>query len=144
MTVEAPDRFGDLENRRQVGALVKDFYRQVSRDDLLGPIFNQVAEVDWYAHLELLTNYWCRVLLGENKYHGAILQAHNRIHALQALTEDDFTRWYQLWCATIDTRHQGDTAERAKTHAAKIARMLSRMVTQADWSPTLEGRASIQ
>jgi len=125
----------DLSSREDVNAVVKDFYYHVSCDDLLGPIFNTVAEVDWHHHIDLLTNYWCRVLLGENSYRGKILLTHQDLHSLHALTKPAFDRWYELWCTTINDAHDGPTAEKAKSHARKIAKLLSRRLAQTDWTP---------
>src|SRR5688500_14309868 len=51
----------DLVSRAQVHDLVVDFYRRVALDDLLGPVFGEVAEVDWSVHIPKLVDYWCRV-----------------------------------------------------------------------------------
>ena len=46
------------------GEMVRRFYAEVTADDLLGPMFNDVAQVDWSEHLPKLTAFWCRALLG--------------------------------------------------------------------------------
>ena len=56
----------------KVHALVVDFYREVAFDDLLGPMFGEVAEVDWATHIPKLIDYWCRVLLGQPGYEWAV------------------------------------------------------------------------
>lgn len=37
----------DITNRQDVISLVDSFYRQVREHALLGPIFNEVAKVNW-------------------------------------------------------------------------------------------------
>ncbi len=44
--------------------MVRRFYQDVAQDDLLGPVFNDVAQVEWSEHLPKLTMFWCRALLG--------------------------------------------------------------------------------
>ena len=136
----------DLDSREHIGRLVRDFYREVSRDDRLGPIFNRVAEVDWTAHLDLMTGYWCRILLRESSYQGHIQAPHEAVHAKHELEAADFTRWYSLWTATIDTTYAGPKADQAKRHAANIATMLARRVAGVTWSPqtTAEDPAPIK
>ena len=90
----------DLDSRSQIHNAVVSFYRDLIMDDLLGPVFEEVAEVDWSTHIPLLIDYWCRVLLGHQNYQGTILGAHRRVHELQPLTADLFDRWYGLWMAT--------------------------------------------
>src|SRR5690242_10271511 len=41
----------DLTDRRDVACLVNVFYDRVRDDGLLGPIFDDVAHVDWATHL---------------------------------------------------------------------------------------------
>jgi hypothetical protein len=44
----------DLDTRTQIHDLVVRFYREVVFDDLLGPVFADVAEVDWSVHIPKL------------------------------------------------------------------------------------------
>lgn len=123
----------DLSTRAHVHDLVVGFYREIIFDDLLGPVFDEVAEVDWTAHLPRLVDYWCRVLLGQPGYDGAMLGPHRRVHELEAFRPEHFDRWYSLWVASIDAGWSGPIADRAKSHARKMAGMLSRQLTGDDW-----------
>jgi hemoglobin len=123
---------GDLDRRAAVHDLVVGFYREVVFDDLLDPIFGEVAEVDWSTHIPKLIDYWCRVLLGEPGYQGNLLQAHGHVHAMRPLTAEHFDRWYSLWVQSVDARWAGPVAERAKRHAARIGATLHRRLHGAD------------
>jgi hemoglobin len=59
----------DLDDRGEITELVRRFYARVAEDDLLGPVFEDVARVDWSTHLPKLTELWCRVLLGPPAVH---------------------------------------------------------------------------
>jgi hemoglobin len=126
---------GDLDSRRDVHDLVVRFYREVVFDDLLAPLFGEVAEVDWSSHIPKLVDYWCRVLLGEPGYDGAILAAHRRVHVLDAFHVEHFDRWYSLWVESVDAGWAGPMAERAKRHAARIATSLARRLLGTTWQP---------
>jgi hemoglobin len=133
---------GDLDSRTQVHHLVVRFYREVVFDDRLGPVFSEVAEVDWSAHIPKLIDYWCRVLLAEPGYEGSILAAHQRVHDAEAFRADLFDRWYLLFSATVDEGWRGPIAERAKSHAARIATTLARRLLDIDWvAPTVSRTA---
>ena len=56
-----------------------------SLDDLLGPVFGEVAEVDWAVHRPRLIDYWSQVLRCEPGYDGAILRRHRYVHGLEPL-----------------------------------------------------------
>jgi hemoglobin len=88
------------------------FYRELIFDDLLAPVFEEVAEVDWASHIPHLIDYWCRVLLGHEGYQGAILAAHRHLHDQAALTPEHFDRWYSLWAMTVDARWSGPAPSR--------------------------------
>jgi len=124
----------DLDSRSQIHNAVVSFYRELVMDDLLGPVFEEVAEVDWRVHIPLLIDYWCRVLLGHQTYQGAILVAHRHVHELQALNADHFDRWYGLWVMTIEQEWAGPMADKAKAHAAKIATSLARQLPRIAWN----------
>ena len=129
-TTEVPD----LDRRSHIHDAVVAFYREVVFDDVLGPVFDEVAEVDWAIHMPTLVSYWCRVLLGETASGLPMLAAHARIHSLEPLTGEMFDRWYVLWASTIDDRWAGPGAERAKAHAARIATTMAKRVAELEWS----------
>ena len=116
----------DLVDRVAVHDLVVEFYREVVFDDLLGPVFGEIAEVDWAIHIPHLIDYWCRVLLGEPGYSGAILDAHARIHEMEPLRPEHFDRWLVIWQNAISRRWSGPQADRALNHATRIAEVLER------------------
>ena len=88
--------YPDLDSVEEISDMVHRFYRDVNADDLLGPVFNDIAHVDWTTHLPKLTAFWARALLGIDGYRGnpgwngpnterARALAHNvaRVHATQ-------------------------------------------------------------
>lgn len=125
----------DLETRADIHDLVVAFYREIVFDDLLEPVFGEVAEVDWALHIPKLIDYWCRVLLGQPGYAGTILHAHRHVHDIEPFRVEHFDRWYARWVVSIDARWTGPTADLAKTHAARIAAVLARKLLDLDWQP---------
>jgi hemoglobin len=123
----------DLETRSQIHDLVIRFYREVAFDDLLGPVFGEVAEVDWSTHIPKLIDYWCRVLLRQPGYDGYILHAHQEVHEIERFQPELFDRWYLLFVETVDEGWRGPIAENAKAHAARIAAVLARRLLDVDW-----------
>jgi hemoglobin len=134
-------QFGDLDSRKQIHDLVVRFYREVVFDDLLAPVFEEVAEVDWGVHIPKLIDFWCRVLLGEPGYDGSVLRAHATVHELESFRPELFDRWYALFVETVDAGWQGPIAETAKVHAARIAGVLSRRLLDIAWQPSRENVA---
>ena len=82
MTDERPD----LATPAQVHDLVTVFYREIVFDELLEPIFGEVAEVDWVDHIPKLIDYWCWILFGTDPYPGAVTRTHRRVHEKRPLT----------------------------------------------------------
>jgi hemoglobin len=113
----------DLDDHDAVAEMVICFYRDVAMDDLLGPMFNDVAKVDWAEHLTKLTAFWCRALFAIPGYEGNPFRAHQRIHAQRAFTKAHFERWLDLFYGTIDSRWAGPNAEKAKAFADRVARV---------------------
>ena len=128
----------DLDRRSEVHDLVVDFYREVALDDLLGPVFVDVAEVDWADHIPKLIDFWCRVLLGEPSYDGTILAPHLAVHDVEPFRPELFDRWYLLFVETVDAGWAGPYADRAKEHAARIAATMARRILGVDWAPRTE------
>jgi hemoglobin len=117
----------DLDGRERIRGFVRDFYRDVAQDDLLGPIF-AAAHVDWPAHLATLTDFWVWQLLGERGYTGNPLRAHAAVDDLVGFRAEHFARWLAIFDETVDERFAGRHAELAKQRARRMARALARLL----------------
>lgn len=109
--------------------MVRRFYADVAMDDLLGPMFEDVAQVDWTDHLPKLTAFWCRALLGQQGYVGNPFRAHALVHEKQPFTHAHFERWLQLFDETLELGWVGPNVERARELARNVARVHSGQLT---------------
>jgi len=125
----APSR--DLDTPEEIAEMVRRFYADVTQDDLLGPVFNDVAHVDWSEHLPKLTAFWCRALLGLPGYAGNPFQAHAHIHGQRAFTVAHFERWLSLFHETLELGWLGPSADRAAQLADNVARVHCQQLTGA-------------
>ncbi|HJR26974.1 MAG TPA: group III truncated hemoglobin [Acidimicrobiales bacterium] len=123
----------DLATRTEIHDLVIDFYREITFDPVLGPVFDEVAEVDWSQHIPRLIDYWARVLLGDPSYDGYILRPHLHVHELQSFQLEYFDRWYELFASSVDARWSGPRADAAKDHASRMAGTLARRILGVSW-----------
>ncbi|HRH66624.1 MAG TPA: group III truncated hemoglobin, partial [Bacteroidia bacterium] len=57
-----------ITNRTHIELLVNTFYDRVKVHPVLGPIFNDMAKVDWNMHLPKMYNFWASILLGDQSY----------------------------------------------------------------------------
>lgn len=107
-----------IESRDDIQILVDQFYAKVRQDSLIGPIFTEVAKVDWDEHLPKLYNFWSDLLLGEDSYRGRPFPPHIPLN----LEIAHFERWLKLFIQTVDDHFIGVKAEEAKRRALGIAR----------------------
>jgi hemoglobin len=120
----APAR-SDIADREDVSPLAAELYRRVFTDELLGPVFIDVARVDLAVHLPVMCDFWATVLLRAGLYHRKALRPHVDLTAKVQLAPAHFTRWLALWTATVEAAHR-ETAELAKVQAARIGGAISR------------------
>lgn len=113
-----------LENKADVSILVRSFYDKIREDEMLGPIFKEAIH-DWEPHLEKLTDFWEGNLFFfvKTKYNGDPKTAHNELDEKlhNSLTMNHFGHWINIWLETIDEHFEGETADRAKMIARKMA-----------------------
>ncbi|WP_205503457.1 group III truncated hemoglobin [Rufibacter psychrotolerans] len=109
--------FHDLTTQDDIKALVDTFYQHVNQDELLAPIFNDIAQVDWEHHLPKMYDFWGSVLFGSMAYKGQPFPKHLALPIERA----HFTRWIALFTQTVDELFAGPTADDAKAKAASIA-----------------------
>lgn len=111
---------------------MRRFYGDVAQDDLLGPMFNDVAKVDWSEHLLKLTAFWCRALLGVPGYQGNPFRAHADVNAKRSFTVEQFRRWLDLFEENLVLGWRGPTADRARLLARDVARVHSHQLIGQD------------
>lgn len=111
----------DIENRADVELLVNRFYEKVREDQLLNPIFSDVAKIDWTHHLPRMYDFWSGILIGEFDYKGNPMVKHMDLDKLHRLEIHHFNRWLALWAQTLDELFEGQQANEALLRAEAIA-----------------------
>ncbi|WP_053924753.1 group III truncated hemoglobin [Streptomyces chattanoogensis] len=109
-----------LTTRAGVRRLVETFYEAAADDDLLAPVFAHRG-TPLIPHIDTLTDFWCHQLFGHLGWRGALLEAHQCVHATHPLTDAHFTRWLYMWQDSVDAAFVGPAAEYAKDLATRIA-----------------------
>jgi len=104
-------------------ALVHDFYARIRDDAALGPVFNDHV-ADWPEHLEKLTGFWAKMMLGEGAYQGNPMQVHHRLRA--RLSPELFARWLALWGEVSAARLPAEAALALQERAGRMAVNLQR------------------
>ena len=122
----------DLDSREHIEAFVDLFYGRMLGDELLAPIFVDVAEVDLDVHLPHIKNYWCKLLLGDKTYNRHTMAIHRQLHGKRALVAADFQRWLDTFTCTVEESFSGERADRARVVAATIA---ANMAKTLDFRP---------
>lgn len=84
-------------NKTHIENLVTHFYQRVKKDELLGPIFNDVAQIDWEHHIPLLCQFWNSIMLKTNEYHGGAYMKHVLLGQKVDIEESHFERWLSLF-----------------------------------------------
>lgn len=115
---------GDLTSRADIERLVDAFYERVRADERLGPLFDDVAHVDWSVHLPRMYAFWDAVLFGAAGFKGDPLTAHRQLARRTPLTAADFARWVDLFHGTVDGLFAGELADEAKRRAVRIAAIM--------------------
>lgn len=129
----------DLDSPEQIAELVRRFYADVATDDLLGPMFEEVAQVDWAEHLPKLTAFWCRALLGIEGYSGNPFRAHALVHDQRPFTPAHFQRWLDLFFETVQSGWEGPRVERALDLATNVARVHSEQLLRRSLFAVVDG-----
>jgi hemoglobin len=114
-------QYTDISSRADIERLVNHFYGQIRQDALLGPIFDDVARVDWERHLPKMYAFWEKVLFGVPGFQGNPLAVHLALAARTPLGAREFDRWLGLFRASVQALFRGPVADEAMERAARIA-----------------------
>ena len=91
------------------------FYAAVADDPLLAPYF---AVVDMAAHMPRIVAFWSTMLFHTGRYSGNAFRPHM---SMPGLTAEHFAHWVATLERTVDARFAGDSVERMKDLAHRIA-----------------------
>jgi len=110
--------------KENLNTLVITFYTKVLKDDLIGPIFIDVLGKDmkndeWRAHIELLTNFWAAIALGESDYNSSPFAPH--VAFADRLSIAAFDRWMKLFFETLNTIYEPELAQQFLARSKNIA-----------------------
>ncbi|MDN4164562.1 group III truncated hemoglobin [Cytophagales bacterium LB-30] len=120
-----------IQTPEDIRHLVDSFYQKVQTDALLGPVFNEIAQVDWAHHLPRMYGFWEKMLLGTGHFEGNPMRTHLDLNQKHPLTSEHFQRWLQLFEETIAENFEGQKAEIAIERAKSIATVMQSKIAQA-------------
>lgn len=107
----------DIKTYDDVVKMVDIFYEKVNKDELLSPVFNQTAKVDWDQHLPKMYRFWQTLIFGEALYKGNPFAAHIPL----PISGDHFSRWLDLLHETLTELFDGPVADKTMDRARSIS-----------------------
>ena len=114
----------DITGRAEIETLVNAFYDRVRGDEVLGHIFDKVAQTNWSTHLPKMYAFWETVLFRTGGFTGNPIAAHAKLVPLTDMGRDKFDHWLQLFRATVDDLFAGEHAEHIKNCAEDMANVI--------------------
>lgn len=125
----------DITTRADIERLVDTFYERVRADEILAPIFDDVAHTDWERHLPKMYDFWETVLFGAPAYRGQPIGIHVELATRVALGQREFGRWLALFADTVDAAFLGPQADETKRRAHRIANVMQHHIRKAAVGP---------
>jgi hemoglobin len=114
----------DIAGRAEIETLVNAFYERVRTDEVLGFIFDQVAQTNWTTHLPKMYAFWETVLFRTGGFTGNPLAAHAKLVPQTEMGRAQFDRWLRLFRSTVDDLFAGEKAEHVKSCAEDMANVI--------------------
>lgn len=127
----------DIISGADIKELIDAFYKKVIVDPVIGTFFIDVVHLSWEEHIPIMNNFWGSILLGTNAYHGNPMIKHIELDKKKALEPEHFTRWLQLWEATVREHYKGMTADEAVSRAKNIAALMQYKVERSRVLPVV-------
>lgn len=114
----------DIQTPQDIRLLVDSFYQKVQIDPLIGPIFNEIANIDWDAHLPKMYAFWENIVFNTHTYTGNPMRVHVDLHQHFPLEKPHFDRWLLLFMETVEALFDGENTELVKHRAQSIATLI--------------------
>ncbi|MCK5281470.1 MAG: group III truncated hemoglobin [Cyclobacteriaceae bacterium] len=121
----------DIESRKDIELLVDTFYEKVLKDETIGYIFSEIANIDLAKHMPLMYDFWETTLFHKANYKGNPMKVHVDLNEKVPLKKAHFDQWLSMFNKTVDELFSGEKAELAKTRALSIATVMQIKIYQA-------------
>lgn len=119
----------DIVTRKDIEIMVDEFYTKIKKDDLLGFIFTDIAQINWEKHVPIMYDFFENMLFYTGNYTGNPMELHKHINRLYPITDVHFARWILLFSSTVDELFAGKIADLAKQRAKSIAAVMQIKIT---------------
>jgi hemoglobin len=130
----------DIINREDIILLVDTFYTKVQQNSEIGPIFTDIAKVNWSHHLPKMYDFWETILFGKAIYKGNPMLTHIALNQKATLQTQEFEVWKGLFFSTVDELFEGENAETIKQKAQSIADLMHFKINKPDPHITIKGK----
>jgi hemoglobin len=114
----------DIHNRNDIIRLVDTFYEKIKTDQVIGFLFNEVAQINWENHLPKMYDFWENVLFFTGNFDGNPMQKHKELHNKYLLSHAHFDHWNEVFRITVDELFVGEKAEEIKLRAKSISNVI--------------------
>ena len=104
--------------------LVTDFYELMLQDELLAPIFLEVAKIDLEQHLPHLVDFWYSILFMTGEYRRNVMEMHLSLGRRVELKPEHFDRWLGYFKRSVQKSFAGPKADLAIERAQSIALLM--------------------
>ncbi|PAF46603.1 hypothetical protein BKH41_08850 [Helicobacter sp. 12S02232-10] len=116
-------------NTESIDKLMDIFYAKIRIDNTgLGALFNSrvgVSDEEWKAHKIKIANFWYGMLLGTGDYKGQPMKVHID---LPPFPRNFFTRWLELFDASLESIFEPDPKMQIMKRAEMIAQRFQFMI----------------
>lgn len=113
-----------ISSRDDIEVLVRNFYKKLLPNPVVGHYFTQVVSLDLETHFPKLIDFWESVLFGQSAYRGNPMIVHFALHDKSPFEKKHFDEWLKLWKESLDELYEGEAAEVAWTRAESIAGLM--------------------
>ena len=131
----------DISSRKDIELLMEKFYDKVKKNDTIGPVFNDVAKVNWAHHIPIICDFWETILLDSASYRGNVMEVHLNLNRKIILEERHFEVWLKLFSETVDENFMGDKAALAKAKAKSIAAVMQFKIKSGSGGLSISGNS---
>jgi len=121
----------DLKDRNDIELLVKEFYKKVIDDKVIGYVFTKVVQLDFEKHIPIICDFWETTLFGQMKYKGNPMLKHIELNKKEPLKAEHFERWMHHWETTVNSEFSGTKAKEAIQRAKLIAALMKHKIQRS-------------
>ena len=120
----------DIQSREDIDKVVRSFYELLLADEIMRPIFVDIARLDLEKHFPHLIDFWHSILFYTGAYRKNVMEIHIDLNKKVTLKPEHYRLWTMYFEQAVRDSFYGPRSDLAVERARSIAQLMEFKISE--------------